>query len=280
MDRDDLARFLRTRREALQPQDVGLPRGARRRTPGLRREEVAALAEMSADYYSRIERGGGPQPSEQILASIARALHLSLAERDHLFLLAGHGARPRTGRGDHVSPGMLRVLDRLADTPAQVISGLGETLVQTPLAVALVGDETHFTGLARSIIYRWYTDPDSRRIYPEEDHDRHGREFTAQLRQAVARQGPDSPAAVLAAELGRISPQFAALWVQHEVGLKPTGRHKRFSHPQVGLIELFCQVLLDPDQDQVLLVFTATPGSENAEKLRLLHVIGAQTFGS
>ena len=93
MDRAQLAAFLRTRREALQPEDVGLPRGPRRRTGGLRREEVAVLSGMSTDYYSRIEQRRGPNPSEQMLAAIARGLHLSLDERDHLFRLAGHATR-------------------------------------------------------------------------------------------------------------------------------------------------------------------------------------------
>ena len=113
MDRAGLADFLRKRRAMLQPEDVGLPQGARRRTTGLRREEVAALAEMSTDYYSRLERQRGPQPSEQMLAAIARGLHLTLDERDHLFLLAGHSTPRRAMRGDHVSPGMMRILDRL-----------------------------------------------------------------------------------------------------------------------------------------------------------------------
>jgi len=139
MDPIGLGTFLRTRREALQPEDVGMPRGARRRTSGLRREEVASLVGMSPDYYARLERGAGPQPSEQMVAAIARGLRLSLAERDHLFTLAGHTTPRRTSRTDHVAPALMRVLDRLQDTPAQVMGGLGETLVQTPQAVALLG---------------------------------------------------------------------------------------------------------------------------------------------
>src|SRR5689334_17803623 len=154
MEREQLAHFLRTRREALQPEDVGLPRGPRRRTGGLRREEVAALAGMSADYYGRIEQQRGPLPSEHMLASLARALHLGLDERDHLFKLGGHPAPQRNLRDDHISPGVMRILDRLEDTPAMVISRYGETLHQTRLAVALVGDETGYTGLARSAWYR------------------------------------------------------------------------------------------------------------------------------
>src|SRR4051794_35781092 len=184
VDRSGLADFLRRRREALQPEDVGLSRGPRRRAQGLRREEVAALCGMSVDYYSRLERERGPQPSESMLAAIARGLHLSLVERDHLFLLAGHSAPGRTTRSEHVEAGLMRVLDRLQDTPAQVlVGGSGETLGQTRMAVALFGDQMRFTGLARSSIYRWFTDPGSRAIYVPEDHDALGRYFTARLRE-------------------------------------------------------------------------------------------------
>ena len=222
MDRPELADFLRRRREALQPEDVGLFRGPRRRTSGLRREEVAELCGMSTDYYARLERGNGPQPSEQMAAALARGLRLSLAERDHLFLLTGHNAPQRTLRSDHVSPGLMRVLDRLEDTPAQIMSGLGETLVQTRLARALLGDQTQFTGLARSVVYRWFADPASRLIYPEEDHPAHGRIYTAQLRRVVTQQDPKSPAAALANTLLGQSAEFAALWSDHEIGIEYT----------------------------------------------------------
>src|ERR1700704_6215718 len=125
MDRAQLADFLRTRREALQPEDVGLPRGARRRTRGLRREEVAALCGMSTDYYSRIEQQRGPQPSEPMLGAIARGLHLTLDERDHLFRIAGHNTPVRVHRSDHINPGILRILDRPDDTPAPGITRPG-----------------------------------------------------------------------------------------------------------------------------------------------------------
>jgi len=121
-----LGAFLRSRRAALQPEDVGLPRGPRRRTSGLRREEVASLVGMSPDYYARLERGAGLQPSEQMVAAIARGMRLSLPERDHLFTLAGLTTARRTSRTDHVGPALMRVVDRLQDTPAQVMGGLGE----------------------------------------------------------------------------------------------------------------------------------------------------------
>lgn len=275
MDRSELADFLRGRREALQPEDVGLPRRPRRRARGLRREEVAELSGMSTDYYARLERGKGPQPSEQMLAAIARGLRLSLAERDHLFLLAGHGTPRRALRGDHVGPGLMRILDRLQDTPAQIMGSLGETLVQTRLATALLGDQTVHTGPARSAVYRWFTDPSSRLIYPAADHPAHGRIYTAQLRSAATRQGPHSPAAALARSLLAESEEFAAVWNEHRVGLTHTDE-KRLVHPEIGELTLHCQVLLDPDQEHSLLVFTATPGTRSYDRLQLLAVIGTQ----
>ena len=143
MDREQLADFLRHRREALQPEDVGLPRPRRRRTSGLRREDVALLASMSVDYYARLEQKRGPQPSPAMLAAIARAMRLTLVERDHLYRLAGHTPPRNDTRSDHLSPGMRRVLDRL-DAPAMVTNDLGEALAQNLLAIALFGDEARF----------------------------------------------------------------------------------------------------------------------------------------
>ncbi|MHA6761527.1 helix-turn-helix transcriptional regulator [Streptacidiphilus sp. PAMC 29251] len=273
MDRAQLADFLRSRREALQPEDVGLPRGPRRRTRGLRREEVAALSGMSTDYYSRIEQQRGPQPSEPMLGGIARGLHLSLDERDHLFRMAGYSTPGRSARTDHVNPGILRILDRLGDTPALVISSLAETLVQTRPAVALLGNDTDYTGHDRSLVYRWFTAPAARRIYPEEDHPLHGRIFTSQLRAVYARQGPDSRAGRIVDALLDRSEEFTELWGAHEIGLGHSGP-KRIQHPDLGVLELHCQVLFDADQAQALLVYTATPGTESHEKLRLLSVTG------
>jgi transcriptional regulator with XRE-family HTH domain len=272
-DRAELADFLRTRREALQPEDVGLPRGNRRRARGLRREEVAALSGMSADYYSRIEQHRGPNPSEQILAAIARGLHLSLEERDHIFRLAGHATPRRAFRENHVNPGMMRIFDRIADTPAQVVSYLGETIIQTRLAVALVGDQTAYSGLESSVHYRWFTDPAARLIYPEDDHPEHDMSIAAHLHSAYTHDGRHSRAAELVDALLAVSPRFAAIWREHPVRA-PYCPPKRIQHPDLGVIEVHCQFLIDPDQSQTLQVFTAVPGSESHEKLQLLPAVG------
>ncbi|MFD5721746.1 helix-turn-helix transcriptional regulator [Streptomyces sp. NPDC127036] len=274
MERSGLAAFLRARREALQPEDVGLPRGRRRRTQGLRREEVAALCDMSVDYYSRLEQPRGPNPSEPMLASIARGLHLSLEQRDHLFQLAGYAAPRRVRRGDHINPGIMRILDRLEDTPAQVVNHLGETLLQTRMAVALLGDETAWTGRSRSAHYRWFTDSGSRLSYPQSDHETHSWLLVADLYGAYVRDGKDSPVADLVDAL-QSNPEFAALWCEHPVLGTYCGT-KRFLHPQVGALELHCQTLVDPDQSQRLLVFTAEPGTESHANLEFLSVLGSR----
>lgn len=232
---------------------------------------------MSADYYSRLEQERGPQPSEQMIASIAQGLHLSRDERDHLFRLAGHHPPTRGTAVEHISPGMLRILDRLDDTPAEITSELGETLRQNTLGVALTGETTGFTGLARSLVYRWFTDPSARRLYAPEDHEFLSRMFAAGARERVTLRGPGSRAAELADALLAASDEFRMWWNEHEVGIRPN-EVKRFLHPELGRLELNCQTLIDPGESHYLHVYTAVPGSESYEKLQLLSVIGAQSL--
>jgi transcriptional regulator with XRE-family HTH domain len=277
IDRAGLAEFLRRRRELLQPEDVGLPRGQRRRTAGLRREEVATLCHISTDYYSRLEQERGPFPSERLIAAIAQGLHLSLDERDHLFRLAGHHPPPRGTTSQHISPGLLRIFDRLADSPAEIVTELGETLRQTRLGVALTGDTTTISGPARSVAYRWFTDPATRAKYHPDDHEHMSRVFVSGGRKLATVRGPGSKAARLAELLLAESSEFARLWNEHDVGAS-FDDVKRFIHPELGVLALDCQTLLDPGQSHRLLVYTAVPGSESYDKLKLLSVIATQHF--
>lgn len=279
MNRNELADFLRRRREALRPGDVGLSAGARRRTRGLRREEVAGLAHISTDFYARLEQRRGSRPSEQTIAALSRALRLTRDERDHLYALAGHTGPPRTLRTDHASPGLQRVLDQL-DAPAQIVSDLGVILSQNLLAEALVGVQTRHTGLRSSVVYRWFTDPAERRVHPEEDHPRHSRCLISSLRAAHGHAGDDPEARELVDRLLRESDEFAALWERHEVASR-AGTLKRFVHPLVGILTLECQVLTAENLTEKLLVFTASPGSEDDDRLARLSVVGsAQSFSS
>jgi transcriptional regulator with XRE-family HTH domain len=272
-----MAAFLRSRREALRPEDVGLPPGARRRTKGLRRDEVAALAAMSTDYYTRLEQQRGPQPSEQMLSAVARALRLTDSERDYLFQVAGRNAPSTVSTATHVSPALLRVLDRLADTPALILSELGETLVQNRMAEALFGDASRYKGLARSGVYRWFTDPDERSHYPADDHDRQSRALVANLRAAYGSMGARSRAGELVRALEKTSEEFSKLWAKQEVSRRFED-HKTLIHPELGPLEVDCQALFTEDQSQVLLVLTAPPRSEADEKLKLLNVLGHERF--
>jgi len=224
------------------------------------------LAVISTDYYTRMEQQRGPRPSAEVLAALARALRLSLDERDHLFRLAGHNAPARTHGGEHVSPATMRILHRLQDTPAQVMSALGETLVQTPAARALLGDETAYQGYARSVLWRWFTDDHARRVYPAGDHATVGRSFVASARVAYARDGAGSRAAQMIDELLCRSAEFAEVWKQHDVTVADA-IHKRILHPKLGLLEVQCQILYDVAQLHTLLVFTAAPGSPSHPKL-------------
>lgn len=269
MNRAELADFLRTRRQSVQPEDVGLPRSRRRRARGLRREEVAELSNMSTDYYSRIEQQRGPRPSEQMLAAIARALRVTPEERDHLFHLAGYPAPRRVSRTDRPNPGMAAIFEHLHDTPAVIFNQLGETLAQNRLATLLIGDQTRYTGPERALAYRWFTNPAERALFPEKDHARHSRTIAAQLRAAQDRDLTDPRLRALIETLRGASGEFGLIWSEHPVA----GRYcepKRIDHPRLGTLDLHGQSLLDPDDSQFLTVFTAEPGSDSLDKLQFL----------
>lgn len=274
----ELGAFLRSRRERIRPEDVGLVPGPRRRVPGLRRDEVALLAGASVDYYNELERGAGSQPSEQMLAALGRALRLTDDEWNHLYHLAERPVPAQGGAASHVQPGMLDLLTRLASTPAKVITDLHVTLAQNPLALALVGDHSHYTGRHASFAYRWFMDPAARAIYPEDDHDAQSRAFVADLRAGAARRGSsDTEARSLIAELQEGSAEFAALWDEHDVAFRRRDR-KRINHPELGLLDVNCLNLFSEDGRQRLLWFTPTPGTGSAELLDLLAVIGTQAL--
>ncbi|WP_251093313.1 helix-turn-helix transcriptional regulator [Streptomyces sp. Caat 7-52] len=275
MNRAELADFLRRGRARLEPSDVGLAPGVRRRTPGLRREEVATLAGMSVDYYTRLEQSRGPRPSRQMLTALARALRLTEDERDHLFHLVGEEPPRRDAPSAHVRPGLLLVLDRLYDSPAQVVTDYGTVLAQNALAKALVGDALARPPRERNLTRRFFLDPSARALFPPEDLPAHARDHVATLR-AVAAARPDDPEpAALVAELRSSSEEFARLWDAHEVSLRRQTR-KRFVHPVVGLLELDCEVLLSHANHHHLILHTARPGTESHDRLQLLRVVGLQ----
>ncbi|MFJ6660766.1 helix-turn-helix transcriptional regulator [Streptomyces sp. NPDC091377] len=279
MNRNELADFLRRGRARITPAAVGLTAGPRRRTPGLRREEVAALAGMSVDYYTRLEQSRGPRPSRQTLTALARALRLTEVEHDHLFHLAGEEPSRRETASSHVRPGLLMILDRLDDAPAQILNDHGGVLAQNDLAKAMVGDVLARPPRERNLARLFFLDPAARALFPEEDLADHARGHVASLRAVTAAHPGDPEPAALVAELRASSEEFASLWAEHEVALRDRAT-KRFLHPVVGVLELECEVMLSHRHRQLLIVHSARPGTPMHEKLRLLRVVGSQNLSA
>ncbi|WP_033345561.1 helix-turn-helix transcriptional regulator [Catenuloplanes japonicus] len=274
MQRDQLADFLRRRREAIRPAEVGIESGPRRRTAGLRREEVAMLAGVSVDYVVRLEQGRSSQPSTQLLGALSRALRFSDDERAHLFHLAGH--QPPPAHGSFARAGLIRMLDLLGATPATVMSDLGETLAQNTVSRLLTGDDLHHTGPRRFLVYRWFTDPSTRTIHPPDFQLHQSRQLVADLRAAAGRRPADPIITGLVTRLRAASPDFDRLWTAHDVTTYRAIR-KTVIHPRVGTLLLDCETLVTPDLNQFLLVFTpANP--ETRERLDLLQVLGIESF--
>ncbi|MYY86582.1 helix-turn-helix domain-containing protein [Streptomyces sp. SID335] len=273
----DLADFLRGRRERITPADVGLPAGPRRRTPGLRREEVAQLAYISTEYYTRLEQARAPRPSREVLAQLARALRLSDPERDHLHHLAGVPPSPPPGPSREVRPSIVQLLDRLPEAAAIVLSATYEVIAWNNLAAALMEDFSVLPRRDRNMARRTFLS--SRKagegctLYGVPNTDEFARTMAQHLRATAARYPEDPEVSALVHELRTHSPEFATLWATHEVAPRPT-LCKTFQHPTVGFIAMHCDVLDITDRDQRVFIYTAAPGSEEA--MRLLSVIGTQ----
>ncbi|MCO5968682.1 helix-turn-helix transcriptional regulator [Actinoallomurus soli] len=277
MDKHALAAFLRSRREQVRPEDVGLPRGSRRRTPGLRREEVAQLAHISTDHYSRLEQARGRHPSRQVLRGIARALRLSDQERAHLFSLAGE-LEDDPGRlpSREVAPSTAALLDRLADTPAMVLDDTCQVLAWNPLAAALFEDFSALRAADRNVLRRIFLHPDhDHGVYGITGHERLAINAVSYLRVATTRYPDSAELRSLIDELLAGSATFARLWNSQELRIEHHSRQV-FQHPKVGPIELDFDILTVPDADQHLVLFTAEPGSASYRNLQFLGVIGAQ----
>jgi transcriptional regulator with XRE-family HTH domain len=273
---DELADCLRHWRDRLDPAELGLPAG-RRRAPGLRREEVARLAGVAVDYLSRLEQGRAANPSPSVLAALARTLRLTHEERAHLVRAAGQ-AEPQAGRIDrHITPGVQRILDRLADVPVMVVDAAWEIVALNPLATALLGDLSAGNARERNILWRHFTGARSRLVRSSEDAAASEADSVADLRAAAGRYPEDERLQRLIADLREASPRFAELWEHPAVARRASSR-KTFQHPEVGLVTLDCDVLTVQDSDLRLVVYTAAPGSPDANALALLGAVGLQTF--
>jgi transcriptional regulator with XRE-family HTH domain len=279
MDKQQLGAFLRTRRERLRPQDVGLTSGSRRRTPGLRREEVAVLAHISTEYYVRLEQGRAPRPSAEVLAGIAGALRLTDAESDHLHVLAGT-APSRTGMHcREVRPSIVELLKRLPQTAAFVISAAFEVLAWNGLTVALMEDFADIPTTGRNLARRAFLGPTRAdgTLYGVSDVAEFRQHVVMELRSTVARYPLDPLITGLVDELRDGSAEFALLWERHDVQAAPM-LTKTFRHPVVGDITVDCDSLALTDSDQHLVLYTAPPGSSDADALALIDVLGTETF--
>ncbi|MET7278930.1 helix-turn-helix transcriptional regulator [Kribbella sp. NPDC005582] len=278
MDKQELGAFLRSRRERLRPEDVGLPSGARRRTPGLRREEVAVLAHISTEYYVRLEQGRAPRPSGEVLAGIAGALRLTDAESDHLHLLAGT-APSRTGlhRRD-VRPSILTLLERLPQTAGFVTSAVFEVLAWNDLAAALMEDFGELAPKDRNLARRAFLAPprDGLPLYGVSDATEFKQNVVMELRSTLARYPSDPAVTGLIDELRAGSAEFARLWERHDVQATQM-LTKSFHHPVVGKVTVDCDSLALTDHDQHLVLYSAPVGSRDAEALALLNVLGTET---
>jgi transcriptional regulator with XRE-family HTH domain len=270
-NRNRLGDFLRRHRERLSPTAVGLPEGARRRTPGLRRDEVAHLANMSAVYYERLEQGRGPRPSATVLAGVAEALRMDDEERAHLFLLAGYAAPARPRRRAGIDPGLEYVLRSVeATTPAFIADELGDVVAQNRLNVALFGDFTGLTGRGPNLVWRWFTSPEWRhRLEPPEQHAATGLAYVADLRGVLARRGHDAAAVALVEQLRGASAEFVRLWDRQEVSALHCLR-KVVHDERVGRLDLDCELLFSSATDQRLLLLKPVPDTPTEARLALL----------
>jgi transcriptional regulator with XRE-family HTH domain len=269
-DRRELAEFLRARRSELAPSDVGLPEGGRhRRVAGLRRDEVAQLAAISTDYYTRLEqeRIG---PSAPVLASLARALRLTDDQREYMYELAGTPAatKPRRRASQKVKPHMQRILDHITDTPAIVMTPTHDVLAWNPLAAALMMDFGEVPERERNFLRLIFTDPRMRALYP--DWEGLARSVVSYIRMEAARKPDDPRLAELVGDLSIRDPQFRQWWAGTHVASKRRGT-RAYNHPVVGEITLEWDALTsDAEPEQQIIIYTAEPGSASEQALRIL----------
>ncbi|HEX2316651.1 MAG TPA: helix-turn-helix transcriptional regulator [Thermomonospora sp.] len=265
---NELGEFLKARRAELSPHAAGIPSGGVRRVRGLRREEVASLAAISTDYYTRLEQGR-IRASAPVLESLARVLQLGEDERDYMLELAGKDTpRPRRRAAQKVEPQLRRLLDDLATTPAVVLGRRMDILAWNPMAAALVTDFSRIPARRRNYVRLVFTDPAVRALYPRWDSVAHM--CVAQLRREAARD-PDDPA--LTALVGELSVQdedFRRWWAAHHVAVRSVGT-KMLRHPVAGDLTLDWDTLTcTTDPDQQLVVWTAEPGTPSHDGLRIL----------
>lgn len=278
-----LGAMLRTWRDRLPPSAVGLPAASGRRAAGLRREELADLAGMSVDYVVRLEQGRATTPSAPVVASLARALQLSTAERDHLYRLA-QLAPPADGTiSDHLTPGVQRVLARLGDVAVAVFAADWQLVWRNRGWAGLVGDPSAAPARLRNFARdRFPVDDGPAHLarWPVTEADREATDaaVVADLRRATGRYPQDRRLTALIRDLSA-NPRFAARWATGGVAAHRENQ-KTIHHPAVGPVTVDCDILTDGDSDLKIVIMTAAPGSEDETKLRLAAVAGQAAIAS
>ncbi|MFE0331760.1 helix-turn-helix transcriptional regulator [Streptomyces sp. NPDC058960] len=273
----EFGRAVRRWRDRVSPEVAGLPAGGQRRAAGLRREELAMLAGISVDYVTRLEQGRASNPSTQVVDALARALRLSGDERAHLFRLAGLVPPGPDTVPTYLTPSVQRMVDRFTGTPVAVYDATWTLLMANPPYAALMGDPSGWRGNERNSVWRHFVGPGSRARHTPESLRAFEAALVADLRAAAARYPADQRLRRLIGDLRTSSDRFAELWDSGAVGRHEAAR-KIIDHPHVGALTLDCDVLTVAGSDLRIMVYTAEPGTEDAERLALLTVLGTQTL--
>lgn len=274
----ELAAVLRVWRERLTPQMAGLPAYTSRRTSGLRREELAVLASVSADYIVRLEQGRSSAPSVQVCVALARALQLSDTEQEYLFRLAGHATGG--GRISRMVPASIRrLVERTGERPVAVFDAMWNLLLWNPMWTALMGDPSSLREADRNLLWLHFTGSSDCHLHGPGSPEALDASLVGDLRRSAGRYPDDVQLQQLVMRLKDASPQFAGFWSRHEVDEHgPTIR--QVVHSEVGSMDLDCDILTTQRHDLRIMMYTAEPGSESESKLALLGTIGAQQMAA
>lgn len=278
MERWEFGQAVRRWRDRISPDVVGLPRGGRRRAAGLRREELAALAGVSVDYLTRLEQARATSPSPQVIEALARALRLSDPERELLFRLAGQAAPGLQLVSQRIPPSVQRLLDRLSGNPVAVYDAMWNLIV-TNVAYEALSGASAWRGIERNGVWRNLAGPGPIAAVTPQELAEQQEGLVADLRMTAAKYPTDRRIQRLVAELRGQSPRFAELWDRGE--LRPhedRSRHKYVDHPEAGRIGLDCDTFIVAGDDLRIMVYSAEPGTEDAERLALAIVLGTQTL--
>lgn len=276
MGTKEFGHAVRRWRERVPPEAAGLPRSGRRRVAGLRREELAQLAGISVDYVIRLEQGRATNPSAQVVEALARALRLTATERGQLFRLGGLQPPGPEHVPAHLTPTVQRLLDRLAGTPVAVFDASWTLLLANPPYAALMGDPAGWHGHERNAVWRNFSGLNDRVRHTPESRRALETALVADLRATTARYPADQRLRRLVADLLTHSERFAELW-RAATGGRHEAARKTVDHPRVGPLTLDCDVLTVAGSDLRIMVYTAEPGSEDADRLALVTVLGTQS---